>query len=74
MGPISGTLTILVLMEELLVFDIKLEGALDRATGQGVTVGVVDDGLSIDHADLAANATGPHLNLLEGDPSDPNDV
>ncbi len=51
--------------------DIKLEGALDRATGQGVTVGVIDDGLSIDHADLAANATGPHLNLLEGDPADP---
>jgi subtilisin-like proprotein convertase family protein len=51
--------------------DIKLEGALDRATGQGVTVGVIDDGLSIDHADLVANATGPHLNLLEGDPADP---
>ncbi len=51
--------------------DIKLEAALDRATGQGVTVGVIDDGLSIDHADLAANAGGPHLNLLDGLENDP---
>ena len=51
--------------------DIKLESALDRATGQGVTVGVIDDGLSIDHADLVANATGPHLNLLDGEVDDP---
>jgi subtilisin family serine protease/subtilisin-like proprotein convertase family protein len=51
--------------------DIKFEAALDRATGQGVTVAVIDDGLSIDHADLAANATGPHLNLLDGADDDP---
>lgn len=51
--------------------DIKIEAALDRATGQGVTVAVIDDGLSIDHADLAANATGPHLNLLDGVIDDP---
>ncbi|MDA7518337.1 S8 family serine peptidase, partial [bacterium] len=51
--------------------DIKIEAALDRATGQGVTVAVIDDGLSIDHADLAANATGPHLNLLDGAIDDP---
>jgi subtilisin-like proprotein convertase family protein len=51
--------------------DINLEGALDRATGAGVTVAVIDDGFSTDHLDLAANAGGPHLNLLDGDPADP---
>lgn len=51
--------------------DINLEPALDRATGNGVTVAVVDDGLSTDHLDLAANATGPHLNLLDGEADDP---
>lgn len=51
--------------------DINIEPALDRATGDGVTVGIVDDGLAIDHVDLATNATGPHLNLLDGDPTDP---
>jgi subtilisin-like proprotein convertase family protein len=52
--------------------DINIESALDRATGDGVTVGIVDDGLAIDHVDLATNATGPHLNLLDGDPADPS--
>ncbi|MEJ6717469.1 MAG: S8 family serine peptidase [Akkermansiaceae bacterium] len=51
--------------------DINLEAALDRATGNGVTVAVVDDGFSTDHLDLVANAVGPHLNLLDGDPDDP---
>ena len=51
--------------------DINLEAALERATGQGVTVAVLDDGLAIDHVDLAVNAVGPHLNLLDGDPGDP---
>ena len=51
--------------------DINLEGALDRATGNGVTVGIVDDGLAIDHDDLIDNATGPHLNLLDGAEDDP---
>lgn len=46
--------------------DINLEPALDFATGNGVNVAVVDDGVAIDHEDLAANATGPHLNLQAG--------
>lgn len=51
--------------------DINIEGALDFATGVGVTVAIVDDGLAIDHDDLAANATGPNLNLQDGDADDP---
>ena len=51
--------------------DINIEGALAFATGAGITVAIVDDGLAIDHDDLAANATGPHLNLLDGDEDDP---
>jgi subtilisin family serine protease len=52
--------------------DINIESALDRATGNGVTVGIVDDGLATDHVDLVDNAVGPHLNLLDGDPEDPS--
>lgn len=51
--------------------DINLEDALNRRTGDGVTVAVIDDGFSTDHLDLVANAGGPHLNLLDGDPTDP---
>lgn len=51
--------------------DINLEPALDFATGEDVLVAIVDDGLAIDHEDLAANVTGPHLNLLDGAPDDP---
>lgn len=39
---------------------------LNQATGAGVTVGIIDDGLATDHTDLEANATGPHLNIREG--------
>lgn len=46
--------------------DINLEPALDFATGAGVNVAIVDDGVAIDHIDLAPNASGPHLNLLDG--------
>eukprot|EP00095_Tigriopus_kingsejongensis_P010337 snap_masked-scaffold7154_size3354-processed-gene-0.0 protein:Tk10337 transcript:snap_masked-scaffold7154_size3354-processed-gene-0.0-mRNA-1 annotation:"proprotein convertase subtilisin kexin type 4" len=54
--------------------DIKIESAFDRSRGKGTTsrIAVVDDGVAIDHLDLAANAqAGPHLNLLDGDPDDP---
>ena len=47
--------------------DINVEGALDLATGNQVTVAVVDDGVAIDHVDLVGNAAGPHLNLFPGD-------
>lgn len=48
--------------------DINLGPALDFATGDGVTVSVVDDGVALDHDELAPNAAGPnlHLNLVEG--------
>ena len=46
------------------------------ATGAGVTVGIIDDGLATDHTDLEANAVGPHLNVLTGggDPSTLNEA
>ncbi len=51
--------------------DINVEDALTFSTGAGVTVAIIDDGISTDHLDLVLNATGPHLNLLDGDPDDP---
>lgn len=50
--------------------DINVEDALAVASGQGVTVSIVDEGVAIDHIDLAANATGPHLNIFGDFPSD----
>ncbi|MDG1894399.1 MAG: S8 family serine peptidase [Fuerstiella sp.] len=35
--------------------DANIEGAWDNYTGQGVTIGIIDDGLQIDHEDLVAN-------------------
>ncbi|MGC6465899.1 MAG: S8 family serine peptidase [Akkermansiaceae bacterium] len=47
--------------------DINISPAFDFATGDGVTVTVVDDGVALDHTELAANAAGAnlHLNLVE---------
>ncbi|MCP4172988.1 MAG: S8 family serine peptidase [Fuerstiella sp.] len=35
--------------------DANIETAWDTVTGQGVTIGIIDDGLEVDHEDLAAN-------------------
>ncbi|YCM43538.1 S8 family serine peptidase [Verrucomicrobiaceae bacterium 227] len=55
----------------LVDIDINLEPALDFARGAGVNVAIVDDGVAIDHVELAPNANGPHLNLLDGVGNDP---
>lgn len=35
--------------------DINVEGVWDNYTGNGVTIGIVDDGLELDHEDIAPN-------------------
>lgn len=55
---------------------IRMRSAWDIATGKGVNVTVVDDGLDIDHEDLSGNAfslaSGNHHNFNAGDPGDPS--
>ncbi len=55
----------------LVGIDLNYETALDLATGEGVTVAVVDDGLATDHEDLLTNTGGAHLNLNGGELDDP---
>ena len=43
--------------------DLNVRGAWPLGRGAGVTVAVADDGMELTHADLAANATGPHRNF-----------
>lgn len=53
--------------------DINAETAWDVATGTGITIGIVDDGIEIAHPDLAANydAANSH-NWNDGVATDPN--
>ena len=55
--------------------NIKMNASWDVATGKGVNVTVVDDGLDIAHEDLAGNAyplsSGNHKNYNDGAPTDP---
>mgnify|MGYP001359899009 CR=1 FL=1 len=52
--------------------DINVEGAWDQATGAGVVIGIVDDGVLVDDGvvagslDLDPNASGPHENFNDG--------
>jgi subtilisin family serine protease/subtilisin-like proprotein convertase family protein len=54
---------------------IKMNASWDVATGKGINVTVVDDGLEVAHEDLAGNAyplaSKNHRNFNEGDPDDP---
>ncbi len=44
--------------------DLNLRGAWAYTRGEGVVVGVGDDGMERTHPDLAANVVGPHHNFL----------
>jgi len=44
--------------------DLNLRGAWAYTRGEGVVVGVGDDGMERTHPDLAANGVGPHHNVL----------
>lgn len=46
--------------------DLNLRGAWAYTRGEGVVVGVGDDGMERTHPDLAANVVGPHHNFLTG--------
>lgn len=46
--------------------DLNLRGAWAYTRGEGVIVGVGDDGMERSHPDLAANVAGPHHNFLTG--------
>ncbi|MFM7817393.1 MAG: S8 family peptidase, partial [Verrucomicrobiota bacterium] len=46
--------------------DLNLRGAWAYTRGEGVVVGVGDDGMERTHPDLAANVAGPHHNFLTG--------
>jgi len=52
--------------------DANVINAWDSYTGQGVTIGIIDDGLQVAHPDLIANAnTDIDHNWNDGDPDDP---
>ena len=56
--------------------DLNIEGLWPAASGSGVTISVVDDGLEITHPDLAPNIVTDatlHLNVFDGsnDPTPP---
>jgi subtilisin family serine protease len=54
---------------------IRMNASWDIATGKGINVTVVDDGLDVAHEDLAGNAyplsSGNHRNFNGGPPNDP---
>lgn len=47
--------------------DVNVEEAWDIATGVGVTIGIVDDGIQHNHPDLAPNMGEFHMDMLESD-------
>jgi len=55
--------------------NLQMNAAWDVVTGKNVNVAVVDDGLDINHEDLAGNAypvsANNHKNYNAGDPTDP---
>jgi len=55
--------------------NLQLNASWDSATGKGINVTVVDDGLEVAHEDLAGNAypldSNRHRNFNEGVPNDP---
>jgi subtilisin family serine protease len=52
--------------------DVNAEVAWDIATGAGVNIGVIDDGVDMDHPDLIANIkTNLSVDIVDGD-GDPN--
>ncbi|WP_309386218.1 S8 family serine peptidase [Cerasicoccus frondis] len=54
------------------IYDINLGNLWDRYTGAGVVIGIVDDGLPIDHPDLLPNLESSlHYDFRDGD-NDPS--
>jgi len=50
-------------------FDLNVAPIWTRFLGRGIVIGIVDDGLQIDHPDLAANTRhGLHYDFLRGRP------
>jgi len=53
--------------------DVNIESLWSHYTGAGITIGVVDDGLQLDHPDLAANTDNTlHHNWNTGAENDPS--
>lgn len=56
--------------------NIGMKNAWDSATGKGINMAIVDDGLEIGHEDLSANAyplaSGYHRNFNDGPKNDPS--
>lgn len=57
--------------EEADLVDINLGDVWERYTGEGVVIGILDDGLALDHPDLAPNLEPLHYDFRDGD-SDPS--
>ena len=57
-------------------FNLNMTNAWDQATGKGINMTIVDDGMEINHEDLSENvyALGQdlHANFNDGNPNDPS--